>query len=93
LHKDFGVVEILILEVDLVSLATGATVDRFSCRSDQVDLHLSFFQLHGLIFIFIATFNLKNESLSRPKKIKSTSFTSDEERAFFLQKHFRRGWP
>jgi hypothetical protein len=61
-------VEILILEVDLVSLDTGATVDRFSCRLDQVDLHLSFFQLHGLIFISIAAFNLKNEALSRPKK-------------------------
>jgi hypothetical protein len=91
LHKDFGVVEILILEVDFVLLDTGATVDHFSCCLDQVDLYLSFFQLHGLIFIFIATFNLKNESLSRPKKIKSTSFTSDGKRAFFLQKRFRGG--
>jgi hypothetical protein len=68
LHKDFGVVEILISEVDFVSLDTGATVDRFSCHLDQVDIHLSFFQLHGLIFIFIAAFNLKNEALSCPKK-------------------------
>jgi hypothetical protein len=50
-------VEILTLEVDLVSLDTGAMVDRFSCRLDQVDLHLPFFQLHGLIFIFIAVLN------------------------------------
>jgi hypothetical protein len=70
-------VEILTLEVDLVSFDTGATVDRFSCRLDQVDLHLPFFQSHGLIFIFIAAFNLKNEALSRPKKIKSASFKSD----------------
>jgi hypothetical protein len=61
-------VDILILEVDLVSLDTGATADRFSCRLDQVDLHLPFFQLRGLIFIFIAVFNLKNEALSRSKK-------------------------
>jgi hypothetical protein len=61
-------VKILILEVDLVFLATGATIDNFSCRSDQVDLHLPFFKLHGLIFIFIETFNLKNEALSFPKK-------------------------
>jgi hypothetical protein len=68
LHKDFGVVEILISEVDLVSLATGATVDRFACRLDQVDVHLCFFQTHGLTFIFIAAFNLKDEALSCPKK-------------------------
>ena len=60
--------EILTLEVDLVSLDTGATVDRFSCRLDQVDIHLPFFQLHGLIFIFIAVFNLKNEALGHSKK-------------------------
>jgi hypothetical protein len=69
--------------VDLVLLATGATVDRFSCRSDQVDLRLSFFQLHGLIFISIAAFNLKYEALSCPKKIKSTSFKNDEKRDYF----------
>jgi hypothetical protein len=56
-------VEILTLEVDLVSLDTRATVDRFSCRLDQVDLHLPFFQLHGSIFVFIAIFKLKNEAL------------------------------
>jgi hypothetical protein len=61
-------VEILTLEVDLVSLDTGATVDRFSCRLDQVDLHLPFFKLHGLIFIFIAVFKLKNEALRHSKK-------------------------
>jgi hypothetical protein len=61
-------VEILILEVDLVLLDTGATVDRFSCRLDQVDLHLPFFQLHGSIFVFIAIFKLKNEALGRSKK-------------------------
>jgi hypothetical protein len=44
--------DILTLEVDLVFLDTRATVDRFSCRSDQVDLHLPFFQSHGLIFMF-----------------------------------------
>ena len=60
--------EILILEVDLVLLDTRATVDRFSHRLDQVDLHLPLFQLHGLIFIFIVVFNLKNEALGRSKK-------------------------
>ena len=58
--------EILILEVDLVFLGTRATVDHFSRRLEQVDVHLRFFQTHGLILIFIAAFNLKNEALSRP---------------------------
>jgi hypothetical protein len=83
-------VEILILEVDLVSLDTGATVDRFSRRLDQVDVHLRFFQSHGSIFIFIATFNFKNEALSHPKKITSTSFKSDGNKTFFVQKRFRK---
>jgi hypothetical protein len=61
-------VEILTLEVDLALLDTRAMVDRFSHRLDQVDLHLPFFQLHGLIVIFIAIFNLKNEALGRYKK-------------------------
>jgi hypothetical protein len=61
-------VEILILEVDLVLLDTGATVDHFSYRLDQVDLHLLFFQLHGSIFVFMAIFKLKNEALGRSKK-------------------------
>jgi len=61
-------VEILTLEVDLVLLVTRAMVDRFSCRLDQVDLHHPLFQLHGLIFIFIEVFNLKNEALGRSKK-------------------------
>ena len=82
--------DILTLEVDLVSLDTGATVDRFSHHLDQVDLHLSFFQLHGLIFIFIVVFNFKNEALSRPKNIKSASIKNDGKKAFFLQKRFRR---
>jgi hypothetical protein len=82
-------VEILILEVDLVSFDTGATVERFSCRLDQVDLHLPFFQTHGFIFTFIAAFNLKNEALSRPKKIKSTPFKIDGSKTFFVQKCFR----
>jgi hypothetical protein len=61
-------VEILILEVDLVLLDTGATVDHFSHRLDQVDLHLPFFQLHGSIFVFIEIFKLKNEALGRSRK-------------------------
>jgi hypothetical protein len=61
-------VEILTLEVDLVSLDTEATIDCFSCRLDQVDIHLSFFQSHGLIFIFIVVFYLKNEALGRSKR-------------------------
>jgi hypothetical protein len=61
-------VEILILEVDLVLLDTGATVDHFSRRLDQVDLHLPFFQLHGSIFVFTTIFKLKNEALGRSKK-------------------------
>ena len=60
--------EILILEVDIVLLDTGATIGCFFYRLDQVDLHLPFFQLHGLIFILIAVFKLKNESLGRSKK-------------------------
>ena len=56
------------MEVDLVLLDTRATVERFSCRLDQVDLHLPFFQLHGLILIFIAVFNFKNEALGRSRK-------------------------
>ena len=60
--------EILTLEVDLVLLDTGATVDRFSRRLDQVDLHLPLFQLHGSIFVFTAIFKLKNEALGRSKK-------------------------
>ena len=78
--------EILILEVDLVSLDTGATVDRFSHRLDQVDLHLPLFQTHGLIFIFIAAFNLKNEALSCPQKIKSASIKNDGKKNILLQK-------
>jgi hypothetical protein len=61
-------VEILTLEVDLVSLDTGAMVDHFSCRLEQVDFHLSLFQSHGSIFFFIAIFKLKNEALCRSKK-------------------------
>jgi hypothetical protein len=83
-------VEILTLEVDLVLLDIGATVDRFSHHLDQVDLHLPFFQLQGLIFIFIATFNLKNESLSRPKKIKLASIKNDVSKTFFVQKCFKK---
>jgi hypothetical protein len=61
-------VEILTLEVDLVLLDTRATVDRFSRRLDQVDLHLPLFQLHGSIFVSIEIFKLKNEALGRSKK-------------------------
>jgi hypothetical protein len=61
-------VEILILEVDLVLLDTGAMVDRFSRRLDQVDLHLPLFKLHGSKFVFTTTFKLKNEALGRSKK-------------------------
>ena len=60
--------EILTLEVDLVFLDTGATVDSFSRHLDQVDLHLPFFQLHGSIFVPIEIFKLKNEALSHSKK-------------------------
>jgi hypothetical protein len=61
-------VEILILEVDLVLLDTGATVDHFSHRLNQVDLHFLLFQLHGSKFVFTAIFKLKNEALGRSKK-------------------------
>ena len=61
-------------EVDLVLFIAGATVDHFACRSDQVYLHLFFFQLHGLVFIFIASFNLKYEALNCSKKIKIDFF-------------------
>ena len=60
--------EILILEVDLVLLDTGATVDHFSRHLDQVDLHLPLFQLHGSIFVFTTIFKFKNEALGRSKK-------------------------
>jgi hypothetical protein len=53
-------------EADLVLFAAGATVHRFAFRLDQVDVHLFFFQLHGLVFIFIASFILKYEALSCP---------------------------
>ena len=56
------------MEVDLVLLDTGATVDRFSHRLDQVYLHLPFFQLHGSIFVSIAIFKFKNEALGFYKK-------------------------
>jgi hypothetical protein len=81
-------VEILTLEVDLVSLDTGATVDRFSCRLDQVDLHLPFFQLHGSIFIFIAVFKLKNEALGRSKKDQIGLYGKRWEKDILLQKRF-----
>jgi hypothetical protein len=61
-------VEILILEVDLVLLDNGATVDHFSHCLDQVDLHFLLFQLRGSKFVFIAIFKLKNEALGRSKK-------------------------
>jgi hypothetical protein len=48
--------EILILEVDLVLLDTRATVDRFSRRLDQADLHFLLFQLHGSKFVFTVIF-------------------------------------
>jgi hypothetical protein len=48
--------EILILEVDLVLLDTGATIDHFSHRLDQVDLHFLLFQSHGSKFVFTAIF-------------------------------------
>jgi hypothetical protein len=81
-------VEILILEVDLVSLDTGATVDHFSCHLDQVDLHLSFFQLHGLIFISIVSFNFKNEALGHSKKYQIGLYKNDGSKTFFVQKTF-----
>ena len=53
-------------EVDLVLFTAGGTVDHFARRSDQVGVHLVLFQLHGLVFTFIALFILKHEALSRP---------------------------
>jgi hypothetical protein len=74
--------------VDLVLFAAGAMVDRFSCRLDQVDVHLSFFQTHGLTFIFIASFNLKYEALNCPKRSKSASFKNDEKKGILFAKTF-----
>ena len=53
-------------EVDLVLFVAGATVHHFACRLDPIDVHLFFFQLHDLVFIFIASFILKYEALSFP---------------------------
>jgi hypothetical protein len=74
--------------VDLVLFVAGATVEHFACCSDQVGLHLFFFQLHGLVFFFIASFILKYEALSCPKQNQLDLFENQWKNGILFTKTF-----